>query len=444
MAQNKNRGWSVTMAGLGINLALGILYTWSIFKLAIKESIQAGDGRFDWSLASLNDPYAVCCLVFAFTMVIAGRVQDKVGPKLTAMIGGILTGLGLLWISQSTSLASWVLGFGVMTGAGLGFGYASATPPALKWFPASKTGLIAGLVVSGFGLASVYIAPLANYLIGNYGLSSAMLVFGGGFMVAVCLLAQFLVNPPKGFKPVEAAPTAKANKAKSSGLDFLPMEMIRNRNFQVMWFIFAVASGAGLMIIGNVAGMAKASMGEYAWVVVALMAVGNAGGRIVAGTLSDKIGRTQTLCIMLTFQALIMFSLFMMGKQQIVVLVLAAALIGFNYGTNLSLFPSACKDYFGLKNFGVNYGILFSAWGVGGFILPRVSQMIVASTGSFSTAYLAAGILLVFCAGMTMVVEKPEAAAERAEQRAAAQAAQRERARAFARLLPSQAMARRK
>ncbi len=444
MAQNRNRGWSVTMAGLGINLALGILYTWSIFKLAIKESIMAGDGRFDWSLASLNDPYAVCCLVFAFTMVLAGRVQDKVGPKLTAMIGGILTGLGLLWVSQSTSLFSWVLGFGVMTGAGLGFGYASATPPALKWFPASKTGLIAGLVVSGFGLASVYIAPLANHLIGGYGLSTAMLVFGGGFMVVVCLLAQFLVNPPVGFKPAEPAPQSQAAPAKSSGLDFQPMEMIRNRNFKLMWFIFAVASGAGLMIIGNVAGMAKASMGSYAWVVVALMAVGNAGGRIVAGTLSDKIGRTQTLCIMLTFQALIMFSLFMMGKQQMVVLVIAACLIGFNYGTNLSLFPSACKDYFGLKNFGVNYGILFSAWGVGGFVLPRVSQMIVASTGSFATAYLAAGILLVFCAGMTMVVERPESVAERAEQRAAAQAARMERSRVYARLMPSHSLARRK
>ena len=174
MAQNKNKGWTVTMAGLGINLALGILYTWSIFKLSIKESIVSGDGRFDWALASLNDPYAVCCLVFAFSMVIAGRVQDRVGPKLTAMIGGILTGLGLIWISQSYSLASWVLGFGLLTGAGLGFGYASATPPALKWFPSSKTGMIAGLVVSGFGLASVYIAPLANYLIGHYGLSTAI------------------------------------------------------------------------------------------------------------------------------------------------------------------------------------------------------------------------------------------------------------------------------
>jgi MFS family permease len=160
MNETKNRGWSVTMAGLGINLALGILYTWSIFKQSIQESILAGDGRFNWDIASLNDPFAVCCLMFTIAMIFAGRLQDKLSPRITAVIGGVLTGAGLIMISQSNSLFFWILGFGVFTGLGLGFGYASATPPAIKWFPPSKTGMIAGIVVAGFGLASVYIAPL--------------------------------------------------------------------------------------------------------------------------------------------------------------------------------------------------------------------------------------------------------------------------------------------
>jgi nitrate/nitrite transporter NarK len=410
MEKIKNKGWSVTMSGLGINLALGILYTWSMFKMAIKESIEAGDGRFNWSLASLNDPYAVCCLVFAFSMIIAGRVQDKLSPRITAIIGGVLTGLGLMWISQSYSLMVWVLGFGVLTGAGLGFGYASATPPAIKWFPAAKTGLIAGLVVSGFGLASVYIAPASSYLIANYGLSTSMMIFGGAFLIVVCGLAQFLVNPPKGYSPEAPHSQDEGAKPKPKVVDFEPMEMLRTRSFYLLWFVYFVGAGAGLMIIGNVAGMAKASLGEYAWVVVALMAIGNAGGRIVAGTLSDKIGRTQTLAIMLTFQALIMFSLMMVGKNQAFVMVMAGTLIGFNYGTNLSLFPSASKDYFGLKNFGMNYGLLFTAWGLGGFVLPRLSQMIVAGTGSFNSAYLTAAIMLLLGAGMTMVINKPSLA----------------------------------
>ena len=394
MKQIKNLGWRVTMAGLGINLALGILYTWSIFKMTIKDSIVAGDGLFNWSLASLNDPYAVCCLVFAFTMIFAGRIQDRISPRVTAVIGGVLTGLGLIFISFSTSWISWILGFGVLTGMGLGFGYAAATPPAIKWFPSAKTGMIAGIVVAGFGLASVYIAPLAIFLIDRFGLSQSMLIFGIAFLVIVSALAQFLVNPPEGY--VHPATPQNKQTAADSMINFEPGEMLRTATFYKLWIIFCIASGAGLMIIGGVAGMAKHGMGQMAWVVVALMAVGNASGRVIAGILSDRIGRANTLFIMLIFQAIVIFSLLFITPAQIGLLVLAAILIGFNYGTNLSLFPSATKDFFGLKNFGVNYGLVFSAWGVGGFIFPRVSQMIVAHTNSPRMAYiLAAGLLLI-------------------------------------------------
>jgi len=408
MQDIKNRGWSVTMAGLGINLALGILYTWSIFKQAIKESVQAADGRFNWDIAALNDPFAVCCLMFTVAMIFAGRIQDKLSPRVTAIIGGILTGVGLMVISQSNALSAWILGFGVLTGLGLGFGYASATPPAIKWFPGSKTGLIAGLVVAGFGLASVYIAPLANYLIAQFGLSQAMLIFGTAFLVVVCVLATLLVNPPADYVPAETKPKTGAPAAKPAKLiDFSPLETLQTGAFYKLWFMYFVGSGAALIIIGGVAGMAKQSMGDLAWIVVALMAVGNASGRIVAGVLSDKIGRTQTLLIMMTAQAAVIFSLLFIGESQAVLLVTAATLVGFNYGTNLSLFPSATKDYFGLKNFGINYGLVFSAWGVGGFIFPRVSQMIVAQTGTMNSAYILCSILLMVSALISMLTKAP-------------------------------------
>src|SRR5436853_1704576 len=190
----RNRGWTVTFAGTGINLALGVLYTWSMFKAAI--------GReFGWKDAQLNDPYALCCLVFAFSMILAGRCQDKFGPRLTASLGGLLVGLGLVLISTTQSYVVWVLGFGVLVGIGLGFGYSSATPPALKWFPPSKTGFITGLVVAGFGLASVYIAPLSEYLLNHYGVLSAMQFYSVFFVLVVCGLSSLLVNPPSGFNP---------------------------------------------------------------------------------------------------------------------------------------------------------------------------------------------------------------------------------------------------
>ncbi|MCK5255675.1 MAG: MFS transporter, partial [Deltaproteobacteria bacterium] len=276
----ENRGWTVTFSGMGINLALGILYTWSIFKGAIVKSIETGGkGAFNWELASLNDPYAVCCIVFAFAMILAGKCQDKFGPKVTALIGGVLVGLGFIWISQTTSYAAWVVGFGILAGTGIGFGYSSATPPALKWFPPAKTGLIAGLVVSGFGLASLYIAPLAKYLLGVCGLQQAMMFFGVAFLFVVCGLSLLLTNPPQGYVPEVVA-------TKGSGVRTTPeipqiekgaSEMMKTLAFWKLWIVYFIGAGAGLMIIGSVAGMAKKSMGDAAFWVVAIMAVGNAG-----------------------------------------------------------------------------------------------------------------------------------------------------------------------
>ena len=119
----KNKGWTVTSAGVLINLALGILYTWSIFKGAIKNSMeQGGEGAFNWDPATINDPYATCCLIFAFSMIIAGKCQDKFGPRITALVGGILVGTGFIWISQTTAYVNWIIGFGVLVGIGIGFG----------------------------------------------------------------------------------------------------------------------------------------------------------------------------------------------------------------------------------------------------------------------------------------------------------------------------------
>jgi len=428
----KHRGWAVTFSGIGINLALGILYTWSIFKDAIRESIEAGGpGSFDWDPAALNDPYAACCIVFAFAMILAGKCQDRFGPRITAFIGGILVSLGLIWISQTTGYVAWVLGFGVLAGTGIGFGYSAATPPALKWFPPAKTGLIAGLVVSGFGLASVYIAPLSQYLVGIWGLQKAMLFFAIAFLIVVCGLSMLLVNPPEGYVAGQTAPSASkeekdlrltppmagwlqesvsalhASKAIKMKRDIGPAEILKKTDFYILWFIYFIGAGAGLMVIGSVAGMAKSSMGDLAFLAVAILAVGNAAGRIIAGVLSDRIGRSYTLIIMLLFQALLMFSaipVFSSDKTSAILLVSMATCMGFNYGTNLSLFPSYTKDLWGLKNFGINYGIVFTAWGVGGFVMGRVSQMLKASTGTFSSSFAAAGILLLIGAALTLVL----------------------------------------
>lgn len=395
-----SRGWIVTFAGTGINLALGILYAWSVFKAAIAKD-------FGWDPTKLNDPYALCCLVFAFAMILAGRCQDKLGPRVTAFIGGLLVSAGLLWVSTTTSYTVWVLGFGVLAGAGIGFGYSSATPPALKWFPPARTGLIAGLVVAGFGLASVYIAPLSDYLLGHYGVLGAMRFYGIVFAVVVCGLSLLLINPPAGYVPAGAGAKKKAAPAVTA----TPGEMLRTPTFYLLWVMYFIGAGAGLMVIGSVTGMAKKSMGEAAFVAVAVLAVGNAAGRIVAGLLSDRIGRRWTLMLVLACQAILMFvAIPVTGSQSMpaVAIVLIATLIGFNYGANLSLFPSFTKDLWGLKSFGVNYGLVFTAWGVGGFVLPRVQQMLQTRSGSYTSSFMTAGGLLLIGAAMTFLLKPPQ------------------------------------
>lgn len=423
MATNKGKGWSVVLGGTGINLALGILYTWSIFKAAIVMSIEAGgEGAFAWDAAAVNDPYAVAVLVFALSTVVAGRLQDRFGPRITAIIGGLLVGAGFLLVSQSVSYVMWIVGFGVLAGMGIGFGYAAATPPALKWFPPAKTGMIAGIVVSGFGLASVYIAPLAKYLLGAYGLQSAMMFFGIAFAIVVAGFALLLRNPPAGYvaDPEAAAKAAAAKTTAPVSNDMTPSQMLKTPMFWIMWGVYFIGAGAGLMVIGSVAGMAKASLGEAAFVAVAIMAIGNAGGRIVAGILSDKLGRMRTLFIMLLFQAVLMFLAIPVvgsGEASATLLVLLATFIGFNYGTNLALFPAITKDFWGLRTFGSNYGILFTAWGVGGFVLSRLSQMLKESTGSFSVSFAVAGALLAGAAGVALAVgELSRARARKAAQ----------------------------
>ncbi|MFZ2949306.1 MAG: OFA family MFS transporter [Desulfuromonadaceae bacterium] len=416
MTDIRNKGWTVVSAGLAINLALGVLYAWSVFKGAIKASIEkGGPDAFQWDIASINDPYAICCLAFAFSMILAGKCQDKIGPARTALIGGVLVGAGFMLMAFSSSYLSWVLGFGVLAGSGFGFGYSAATPPALKWFSPSKTGLIAGIVVGGFGIAPVYIAPLASYLIGAFGIPKAMMFLGIGFTIVVCGLSFVLANPPQGFVPAEPAdpgPLAKLNASKPV-VNASVSEMLRNYKFYVLWITFFIGSGAGLMVIGSVAGLAKKSMGPMAFVAVAIMAIGNAGGRVIAGVLSDKIGRRATLFIMLSMQAVMMFiAMTVINSGSAVLLVLLASFIGFNYGSNLCLFPSFAKDYWGTKNYGLNYGALFTAWGVGGFVMGKVSEMINAQPGGLGKSFMLSGLLLAGGAALTIFLAELKPASD--------------------------------
>ncbi|MDF1541908.1 MAG: MFS transporter [Anaerosomatales bacterium] len=231
------RGWIVTLAGLGINLALGVLYSWSV----IAKTLTA---EWGWSAGAASLPYAVAVGVFALTMVFAGRAQDCFGPRVVATLGGALTGLGLIvaGLAGPGQLPLVVFGFGVLAGAGIGLGYAAATPAAVKWFPPERKGLITGLVVSGFGLASVYIAPVTSALLGGIGVNTTFFALGGSFLVITIGLAQLLTDPPEGFAPTAPAQIAAVaggadTPAAPVSHDYDWREMVRTRQFVLLWLM---------------------------------------------------------------------------------------------------------------------------------------------------------------------------------------------------------------
>jgi MFS family permease len=393
------RGWVVTLAGMGLNLALGILYAWSMFSKQLVEGVE--NGGFGWTKTQATLPYTLAIACFGVMMIPAGRLQDKLGPRVVASIGGILTGAGLLVASLASPASTLpaVLGFGLLAGTGFGLGYAAATPAAVKWFPPEKKGLITGLVVGGFGIAPVYIAPLSKHLLGAYGISASFRILGLAFLVVATAFAQFIRNPEKPAASLKPAVPGAAARVEATWRD-----MLRTRMFYMLWVQYACAATAGLMIIGHMAKIVSVQSGnaiKAGFVFVALLAVFNASGRIIAGIISDKIGRVVTLGIVCIMQAAAMF--FFPSFTTFGGFVLGSAVVGFSYGACLSIFPSATADQWGTKNMGLNYGVLFTAWGVGGVIGPMLAGRIADATGSYTSAYNVAGLLVMFAFVLAML-----------------------------------------
>jgi MFS family permease len=403
------RGWLVTFAAAGMGLVLGILYVWSVVKAGIPAS-------WGWSNADMALPYSMMTVFFAITMIPAGRLQDRYGPRIAILIGGFLAGLGCIVCGLGgSSLIAYVIGFGVITGSGVGFGYCATTPASIKWFPPGRTGLITGIVVAGFGLAPVVLAPLAAWLLGAFetttasgtvekGVSATMITLGIVTWAVVGGLALFVRNPPEGHlvqPPRQRAQTA----GRLESVEFEWRAMLRTAQFWLLFVMYFIGAAAGLMFISVASDLGKHTLGSLAFLAVVVLAVGNSSGRILAGVISDRIGRQRTLFGEFICQAVVVGILYKLsgsGGTWPVILIIVF-LLGFNYGANLALFPAACKDYFGIRNFGLNYGCLFAAFGTAGLIMPWLNGFIRDRTGSSDLSYIIIIVLMVVAAVLAVV-----------------------------------------
>ena len=395
-----DRAIQILVAGFCINLCMGILYAWSVFKKALVVDL-------GWSNADASLPYTVAIITFALSLLVAGILQDRMGPRRVLILGTVMVGFGMIVSSFATTPMMLVLTFGVMTGSGIGFGYACLSPSAMKWFHPSKKGLVNGLIAAGFGLAAVYLAPLTSTLIAEYGINTSFLVLGIAVLVIAVPLAFTINNPPAGYVP-EAPAGYKSTSAKP--VDITWRGMLKTPQFYSLWVMFAFASAAGLMIIGNITSIAatQANITDAAYLVV-ILAIFNSGGRVAAGILSDKIGGVKTLMIAFVMQGInmVMFATF----ESEFTLIIGAAVAGVGYGTLLAVFPSIIADFYGLKNYGANYGVLYTAWGVSGFIGPVVAAFAVDTTGTYTLAYTVCSVMIAVAVVLSVITKKvdPEA-----------------------------------
>ena len=406
-----NRGF-VVLGAILIQLALGAIYAWSVFTPDLKAA--------GWSSSDTQWVFAIGLASFAVFMVFAGKKLKTWGPKKLAMIGGIVLGLGyaLAGLFGGTSFWALVLLIGLVGGAGIGLAYVVPIAVGMQWFP-DKKGMITGLAVAGFGFGAMGWVKLAGSwgnLIANMGLSTTFIIYGVAFAVMVIIGGMWMVFPPKGWLPEGyTPPVASTDSTKPvAGMNFTVSEMLKSYQFYLIFLTFVFSAGAGLMSIGLMklypmqalmdAGMSKAAASGVAGTAMAVFfSLANGLGRIIWGTLSDKLGRKTSIIIMTATQGiLVILFTYMAGNE--VLLYLGATLIGFNFGGNFALFPTITADTFGAKNVGQNYPFIFLAYGVGGIVGPMLGGML-GDLQNFSLAFTISGVAVLLGTVLTIMVK---------------------------------------
>lgn len=391
-----NRWWIVVSAVI-IQLCLGSIYAWGVF---VKPLI----GEFGWTKTEVSWAFTIVLVAYAGSMMFGGRWQDKIGPRKVATMGGLLLCIGYFLASYTTSLPWLYITYGLIGGIGVGIGYVCPIATCVKWFP-DKRGLATGLAVAGFGAGALLIAPIATILVADFGWRSAFQVLGIVFGLLVVVAAQILRNPPEGWQPEGYK---VVNTDGESVLEYSWQEMLKTPQFWMLWLMFSFGATAGLMVIGHLAsygieaGLSEAS----AALAVGTLSFFNGSGRIMWGHISDRIGRTKTLAIV--FVLLIISVLAFVQTSSFWPLAFVSGLMGLAFGGMLAVFPSITADYFGTKNVGTNYGVLFSAYGAAGIFGPLLGAQIHDHLGTYLYAAVIAAALCVIAFIITFLVKKPE------------------------------------
>ena len=401
MEAEKGR-WAFVIIGMIINLCLGSIYSWSVFKAPLKAFLETSGPEV--SASALQMPFMIFLGFFAVAMVLTGKYIEKYGPRKVVIVGGVLTGLGWLMASMASSINILTLTYGIIGGVGVGIAYGVPVAMSGRWFP-DKRGLAVGLTVLGFGFSAFFTANIANVLIASSGVMQTFRIFGIAFIIIMVILATPLVFPPAGWKPAGWTPPAPKPGAGAS-CELKRQQMLKEKSFYGLWLCYFIGCLAGLMAISISADVA-AEVGTDAVAALLLgfspvgfFAIFNGGGRPVFGTLTDKL--TPRNAAILSFVLIIFASLIMRQMQTAPVYILAFAILWGCLGGWLAIAPTSTATFFGTGDYPRCYGVVFLAYGAGALVGPFMAGWIKDATGSFIGVFpyiillAAAGIVIAF------------------------------------------------
>src|ERR1700682_1290210 len=296
--------WSIAASGFLLQVALGAVYAWSVFRLPLTK-------QFGWSISEVTLTFTISIFVLGIAAFFGGLWLNRVGLRIVALTGGFLYGLGVFLASFSDHRLWWLyLSYGVIGGTGVGLSYIVPVAVLVKWFP-DRRGLITGVAVGGFGAGALVTAPVATHLIQSVGVLQTFAYLGIAFLIVTVASGYFMQNPPKGWTPKGWTPTA-SQASQRSRRDYTLGEALRTWQWWALWLLLFLNTCAGISVISQEAPLFQELARVSAIVaanMVGLASIGNAVGRVFWAWVSDVITRRATFAVMFVLQVLLFWFL---------------------------------------------------------------------------------------------------------------------------------------
>jgi len=380
--------WLIAIAGVFLQIALGAVYAWSVFRVPLSK-------QFGWSISEVTLTFTISIFVLGFAAFFGGLWLNRKGPRIVALTGGALYGLGVFLASFSHSLSWLYLSYGLIGGIGLGLGYIVPVAVLVKWFP-DKRGLITGIAVGGFGAGALITAPVATRLIQAVGVLPTFAYLGIAYFIVTIIAGLFMQNPPDGWKPEGWSPTT-LQTSQRAGHDFVLSEALKTWQWYALWLLLFLNTCAGISVISQEAPIFQELTGASAIVaagMVGLASIGNAVGRVFWAWVSDLITRRATFAVMFILQVLLFWFLPSIATVSLMTIVTFVVLMC--YGGGFGTMPAFTADYFGPKNVGPIYGLMLTAWSFASAVGPLFIAHMRETAGSYGGAlHIVAGVMAV-------------------------------------------------